>query len=120
MTPREELLGLMAQCRAAGVDPIPVMVQELEALGYSVKPPPPPPARPTLVLCTDPDCPQAWAYRDPPRQHWHPLPHGPTLEDYRVGAQTGHWRVDWERFGLVDADIQTELDPDREDRDSQT
>ena len=33
----------------------------------------------SLVLCTDPDCDVAWAYRDPPTDHWHPRPHGPEL-----------------------------------------
>ena len=32
-----------------------------------------------LVLCTDPDCEVAWAYVNPPTDHWHPRPHGPDL-----------------------------------------
>lgn len=39
-----------------------------------------PPSDSAIVLCTDPDCPVAWAYKDPPREHWHPLPHGPRVE----------------------------------------
>lgn len=32
-----------------------------------------------IVLCEDPDCDVAWAYKDPPREHYHPRPHGPEV-----------------------------------------
>lgn len=44
-----------------------------------------------LVLCTDPDCPNAWAYRDPPAAHYHPRPHGP--EQPAVEGSTGPPRI---------------------------
>jgi hypothetical protein len=42
-----------------------------------------------LVLCTDPACPVAWAYRDPPVDHWHPRPHGPHLEQVPPATARG-------------------------------
>lgn len=76
-----------------------------------------------LLLCTDPDCPVAWAYRDPPADHYHPRPHGPELpepptwaellaaaeqarDNYVQACLTAEGRdprPDWERFGLEDA-----------------
>ena len=102
---REELAALMAELRAVGVDPVPILAAELEALGYRVVPPEPARDRPpALELCTDPDCSQAWAYRQPPRPHYHPRPHGPSYWQASQGRDTDRPRPDWERFGLVDAD----------------
>ena len=56
----------------------------------------------SLLLCTDPDCPVAWAYRDPPADHYHPRPHGPELRDADITTERP--RPDWERFGLEDRD----------------
>lgn len=43
-----------------------------------------PPSDTALMLCTDADCGVAWAYRDPPAEHYHPRPHGPALPDEPV------------------------------------
>lgn len=111
-SPTADLVDLIAECRAHGFDPVPILVRELRAMGYTVTPPEQRPARPALELCADPDCPQAWAYRHPPRPHYHPVRDGrppSPLRDEDItshpaegeGEETG---VDWGRFGLEDRD----------------
>jgi hypothetical protein len=43
--------------------------------------PRPPSPLTRLALCANPDCEVAWAFRDPPTEHYHPRPHGPELPD---------------------------------------